>query len=163
MQGASCLPYHVWVYRLLTWMRAGQGLSFDRNSKDVEILSEIYLQSVQVASPTVTDYGGLSGKLWTAERHRGQGKPASVLWFWCCNSPFWRAGAGLLSPRGCEPGGAPAAPTCSPELGAQTHPASSSSSSSSRSLPWCAAAFSECKQEKCQPIPVLANHTPPNK
>lgn len=24
-----------------------------------------------------------------------------------------------------------------------------------------AAAFSECKQEKCQPIPVLANHTPP--
>lgn len=60
-------------------MRAGQGLSFDRNSKNVEILSEIYLESVQVASPTVTDYGGLSGKLRTAERHRGKGEPASVL------------------------------------------------------------------------------------
>lgn len=48
---------------MLTWMRAGQGLNFDRNSKDVEILSEIYLQSVQVASPTVADKGDLSGKL----------------------------------------------------------------------------------------------------
>lgn len=56
-------------------MRAGQSLSSDRNSKDVEIVSEIYLQPVQVASPTVTDYRGLSGKLRTAERHCGQGKP----------------------------------------------------------------------------------------
>lgn len=73
------MPYHVGVYRLLTRMRAGQGLSFDRNSKNVEILSEMYLQSVQVASPTVTDYGGLSEKLQTAERHPGKGEPASVL------------------------------------------------------------------------------------
>lgn len=137
MQGVSCFPYHVWVYRLLTWVRAGQSLSSDRNSKD-EIVSEIYLQSVQVASPTVTDYRGLSGKLWTAERHRGQGKPD----FDAVTLPSEEQEHPLLSPRGCglgcETEGAPAAPNCSPELGAQTHPASNSSSSSSSSLPWWA-------------------------
>lgn len=99
------------MYRLLTWITAGQGLSFDRNSKDVEILSEIYLQSVQVASPTVTDYGGLS------KQQKGTVAKANQRLFSDLDAVTFPPEEQEMCSWAPGDVGALAAPTCSRELG----------------------------------------------